>query len=209
MAPWRTFHWRYGQRHYSGSYWSATQDDLVVYESRLELTRLIYADFDQTVSHVVAQPFLIEALVAKKQRRHVPDFFLTTPDGPIVVDVKPVGRLQKPEIAFTLAWTRRLVQQRGWRYEIWSEPPRTELSNLRFLAGYRDERRFNRDLVQRQVNVDLDGCSIEEAISSQPDAAVAIVRSVVLHLIWRGHFTTDLSRPLSSKSRLHQRRSSE
>ena len=24
-APWRTFRWYFGQRHYSGTYWSATQ----------------------------------------------------------------------------------------------------------------------------------------------------------------------------------------
>ena len=36
-APWRTFRWYFGQRHYSGTYWSATQGDHVIYESRLEL----------------------------------------------------------------------------------------------------------------------------------------------------------------------------
>jgi hypothetical protein len=40
-VPWRTFRWYKGQRHYSGLYWSATMRDHVVYESRLELARLI------------------------------------------------------------------------------------------------------------------------------------------------------------------------
>jgi hypothetical protein len=26
-APWRTFRWHFGQRHYAGTYWSATQGD--------------------------------------------------------------------------------------------------------------------------------------------------------------------------------------
>jgi hypothetical protein len=43
--PWRTFRWYKGQRHYSGIYWSATMRDHVVYKSRLELSRLIFADF--------------------------------------------------------------------------------------------------------------------------------------------------------------------
>jgi hypothetical protein len=47
--PWRTFRWFKGQRHYSGRYWSATMRDHVVYESRLELSRLIFDDFDQAV----------------------------------------------------------------------------------------------------------------------------------------------------------------
>lgn len=45
-----------GQKHYSGSYWSSTQADHVIYESRLELARLLYADFDRDVTAIVAQP---------------------------------------------------------------------------------------------------------------------------------------------------------
>ena len=57
-VPWRTFRWYKGQRHYSGMYWSATMRDHVVYESRLELSRLIFADFDRVVQRILAQPFL-------------------------------------------------------------------------------------------------------------------------------------------------------
>jgi hypothetical protein len=42
-VPWRTFRSYKGQRHYSGMYWSATMHDHVVYESRLEMSRLIRA----------------------------------------------------------------------------------------------------------------------------------------------------------------------
>ncbi len=44
-APWRTFRWHLGQKHYSGSFWAATEQALVIYESRLELA-LLFADFD-------------------------------------------------------------------------------------------------------------------------------------------------------------------
>ena len=56
-VPWRTFRWRAGQVHYSGTYWFATTGDHVIYESRLELARLLFADYDRTVLHVIAQPF--------------------------------------------------------------------------------------------------------------------------------------------------------
>lgn len=74
--PWRTFRWREGQKHYSGLYWSSTMRDHVVYESRLELTRLLYADFDQVVTGVFAQPFLLSTTVDGRRRRHVPDFLV-------------------------------------------------------------------------------------------------------------------------------------
>ncbi|WP_405910163.1 hypothetical protein OG742_41780 [Streptomyces sp. NBC_00828] len=70
--PWRTFRWREGQKHYSGLYWSSVMRDHVVYESRLELTRLLYADFDQDVTAVFAQPFLLSTIVDGRRCRHVP-----------------------------------------------------------------------------------------------------------------------------------------
>src|SRR6516164_6546571 len=73
-SPWRTFRWYKGQRHFSGSYWSATMSDHVIYESRLELARLLYADFDRAVQSISAQPFLLKAQIAGQVRRHVPDF---------------------------------------------------------------------------------------------------------------------------------------
>jgi DNA-binding MarR family transcriptional regulator len=60
-VPWRTFRWYKGQRHYSGVYWSVTMHDHIVYESRLELLRLIFADFDRSVHRILAQPFLLKA----------------------------------------------------------------------------------------------------------------------------------------------------
>lgn len=50
----------------------------MIYESRLELARLLLADYDTTVRHVIAQPFLLRARVNRRIRRHVPDFLLFT-----------------------------------------------------------------------------------------------------------------------------------
>ena len=102
-APWRTFRWRRGQKHYSGTYWSAKQNAHVVYESRFELARLLLADFDTAVSHIVSQPFLLVTSVEGKQRKHIPDHLLITNDGPVVVDVKPRRHLTKPVVVRTFA----------------------------------------------------------------------------------------------------------
>ncbi|MFF5538607.1 TnsA-like heteromeric transposase endonuclease subunit [Streptomyces cinerochromogenes] len=95
--PWRTFRWRNGQKHYSGTHWSSTMRAHVLYESRLELTRLLYADFDQDVTAVFAQPILLTATVDGRKRRHVPDYLvLREKDVPLVVDVKPRDLLTRP-----------------------------------------------------------------------------------------------------------------
>jgi hypothetical protein len=87
--------------------------DPVTYESRLELARLLFADFDRRVNHVIAQPFLFRATVDNKQRKHVPVYLLVTGDGPVVVDVKPAGCLSDPKVMETLDWTRTFVESRG------------------------------------------------------------------------------------------------
>ncbi|WP_392751829.1 TnsA-like heteromeric transposase endonuclease subunit [Streptomyces sp. LN590] len=114
-VPWRTFRWFRGRKHYSGIYWAATTNDHVIYESRLELARLLFADFDPSVRHIVAQPFLLRADLEGKVRKHIPDYLLITGQGPVVVDVKPLHRVSKPEVAFTFDWTRRTVECVGSR----------------------------------------------------------------------------------------------
>jgi len=86
-VPWRTFRWRHGQQHYSGTYWSSVMSGHVIYESRLELTRL---HFDRATEAVLAQPFLLSARVDGGKRRHVPDFLILRRGRvPLVADVKP------------------------------------------------------------------------------------------------------------------------
>ncbi|MEV6524976.1 TnsA-like heteromeric transposase endonuclease subunit [Longispora sp. NPDC051575] len=110
-APWRSFRWYAGQRHLSGVYWSSTTSGHLAYESRLELARMQFADFDPTVSWIAAQPFLLQTVIKGCLCRHVPDLVLLGDAVPRVVDVKPLARLTDLVVAFTLAWAREAVQR--------------------------------------------------------------------------------------------------
>ena len=94
--PWRTFPWYLGQKNYAGLYWCATQNAHVGYESRLELSRLMLADFDPTARKIVSQPFQLRGIVGGERIRRVPDYMVCTDSGPLVIDVKPVRALQDP-----------------------------------------------------------------------------------------------------------------
>jgi hypothetical protein len=201
-VPWRTFRWFKGQRHYAGIDWCATTCDHVIYESRLELSRLIFADFDHSVLRILAQPFLLKAVVDGKIRRHIPDYFLVTDRGPVVVDVKPKHLQGKPDVAYTFTWTRRLVEARVWRYEVWSEPPTAELENVRFLAGYRRSWLFDAAMLDRVRDADMENRTFGELADGLDDCDPAAVRAAVLHLLWRGELKTDLSTPLSDRHQL-------
>lgn len=202
--PWRMFRWHHGQAHFSGWYWAATTRRHVVYESRLELARLLLADFDPSVAAIAAQPFYLSALVNGKERNHVPDFLLLDGDAVVsVVNVKPADRLADPMVAEALGWAGAVFAERGWRHEIWTGVPAVQLSNVRFLAAYRDPGRLDPTVVSavaETVTGPLRLCEVERAWRQRD----ADVRAAVLHLLWRGVVRTDLSVPLSAEMMLER-----
>jgi hypothetical protein len=200
--PWREFRWRAGQKHYSGTYWTATEGRHVIYESRLELARVLFADFDRSVHHICAQPFLLTTRSNSVERKHIPDYLLMTDQGPKIVDVKPAHRLSHPDVEATFAWTRAALERRGWIYEVWSEPNEVELQNIRFLAGFRRPYLFDPSLLATLRGIDPDGSSIAEAIRTLTDWPAPLTRSALLHLLWSQEFAVDIGVPLRSSSTL-------
>ena len=204
--PWRMFRWRHGQAHYSGWYWCATSGGHVVYESRLELARLLLADFDPRVVAIAAQPFLVAAGAGKRMRRHVPDFLLINADGLVtVVNVKPSEQLADPKVAEALGWAEAMFTGRGWRHEIWSGACVTLLANVRFLAAYRRADRVDpgavaaiSDAVTGRVSV---GEAETELLSRFP---IEVCRPALLHLVWTGVLRAELDEPLSAATALER-----
>jgi hypothetical protein len=204
VAPWRQFRWHRGQAHYSGLYWSATTGDHVAYESRLELARLLLADFAPQVGWIVAQPFVVEATMAGKLRRHVPDFVLIEGSRTVtVVNVKPADRIGDPKVTATFEWATQAFESRGWRHEVWTGAPEVLLANVRFLAGYRRRDRLDGGLVDAVMAVADDGGTIGDVeCRCQSIGPPDLVRPALLHLLWSGRLRTDLSAVLSDRSAL-------
>lgn len=203
-SPWRTFRWRHGQPHYSGWYWSSTAGAHVVYESRLELARLLLADFDPDVVAIAAQPFSVTAEVDGVRRRHVPDFLLLHADESVtVVNVKPADQLDRPKTAAALEWAGEVFTGRGWRHEVWSGIDPTVLSNVRFLAAYRHPDRVDQATATRLAEQIVGVASLGELEAGSPGRADD-VRAAALHLVWRGVFHASLDAPLSEATMLER-----
>jgi hypothetical protein len=205
-VPWRRFRSRQGQAHLSGSYWAATTGWHVVYESRLELARLLLADFDVDVVDIYAQPCRLVARVGGRQRRHVPDFLLVSTRGVVmVVNVKPTHRLADPRVAEALDWPRELFTGHGWRFEIWSGCDPVVLDNVRFLAGYRRREIVPDEAVDRACRAVIDGEPLAVAERRLTRGAPPwAARPALLAGLWRGRLSTDLTRPLSGESTLRR-----
>lgn len=164
--------------------------------------RLLMADFDRSVSKIVAQPFLLRARVDGKVRRHIPDYWLLTDNGPVVVDVKPAARLSNPMVQATFEWTRTVVESLGWQFEIACEQPEARLETVRFLAGYRRAERISQTVLSALRALNLDGLQFSDAIQlvGQPEP---LVRAGLLHMLWTHELIADLSEVLCSKTVLH------
>jgi hypothetical protein len=90
-VPWRAMRSRRGQTHLTGSYWSSTMGTQVIFESQLELARLLLADFDPEVVGIRAQPCWMRHRGKGRVRRHVPDFLLTLRSSKSLLSSQPAG----------------------------------------------------------------------------------------------------------------------
>lgn len=198
--PVRDFRWYKGRRHYSGWYYAATVGGLVAYESRLELARILLADFDPGVAGIAAQPFYLTGRDDDRLRRHVPDLLLVHADGLVtVVDVKAPSRMKDPEVTAQFAWTHHVCARRGWVYETWSGGDPTVVENVRFLAGFRRPELLETDRIPAVLAAARSHSAvggIEAALAAS--MPLEVVRPLVLHLIWSGALVADLRRPLGS-----------
>jgi hypothetical protein len=203
-VPWRKTRSARGQAHYPGYFWSATMSGHVIYESRLELARLLLADFDRGVTAITAQPFLLQARVAGTARRHVPDFLLAHADKSVrVVNVKPAGRLADPQTAEALAWPGQLIEEHGWQYEVWSGADPVLLANLRFLAGCRRPGLLPEDLLDEVLAAVRPGDTIGGVTGRVAGARTpGEVKAAVLRLLWQQRLAADLHSHLDADSAL-------
>jgi hypothetical protein len=201
--PVREFRWVKGQRHYSGWYWSATTGGLVVYESRLEMARIMLADFCPDVVGIAAQPMQLVGTDGDRTRRHVPDLLLVHADGGVtVVDVKSPHKRQDVEVRALMDWTRHTVGLRGWAFEEWYGAAAQVLTNVAFLAGYRRRGVVAEELIPAVLQATAEGASPLEIGQRMKPVHPLLVRPVVLHLVWSGRLSADLDAPLAVTSLL-------
>jgi hypothetical protein len=181
-----------------GPYWSATEPDHVIDESRLELANLLLADFDPTVHQIVAQPFSLRADVNGQIRRHIPDFLWDTDDGPAVVDVVRAERMAQPKIVLVCAWTKIIIESSGWSYIVVNEPPAIRLGNLHFLSGYRRDSLINPEVLRemRSCGAQFAGMSIADVEQGIGTHAHLLVRPALMHLLWCHEYSVNLDESL-------------
>lgn len=196
----RFFAWP-GKRNYEGLWWSSTVRAHVPFESLLEREYLMWADFEPYIVAIAAQPLaLVWPRGTTGHKNHVPDFFvrLSNGDGRLV-DVRHPGCVDDAAAQFDL--TRHVCAEVGWDYEVFTGlDPLTE-QNVRWLAGYRQDRcaptddAFNAitSSFAHPLRLGLGAHRVARTTGVPKDMALANV----LHLLWWRQLSANLCSPLS------------
>jgi hypothetical protein len=193
----RPFQYYKGQQHFPGRYYSATERCHIGYESRLEWSCALMADFSRDVYRVISQPFRLRARVDGRPRRYTADYLLFGTSGLTVIEVKPAVHLNKPKVQATIAWVREVVEDAGWVFKTFSEPDKAVLANVQFFAGYRRPESVHPEVLCELRTHDLCGMSFAGAVDLV-DGPAPRVRAALLHMLWRQEVCIDLSRPLAA-----------
>ncbi|WP_405219038.1 TnsA-like heteromeric transposase endonuclease subunit [Agrococcus sp. Ld7] len=184
------------QRHYSGLYWSFKNRDHVVYESRLELARLLVADIDPATQRIAAQPMQLVGVDGSRMRRHVPDFLIVRiDDRPLVVDVKPARFAAKPEVADVLRWTARLCSARGLDYQVWSGTDPVVIRNIEWLQAAR-----RRPLPVATLIEKIRGMAETPIPLGQLLSQTSATHQDLFRLVWHGTLQLELASTLSDET---------
>lgn len=203
-GPSRALARRKEMMHRNGAYFSTTNDDLLVYETRLELQRLRCADFDPRMALLRSQPFTLYGLNENRIRRHVPDFCFVDDQGTFrIVNVKDPHEAVKPKVIDFHRWVDGQLATAGLSHEVFTGFDRVVDQNLQNIAGAR-------------VRSWLSHYPLAEIyLAWEPGDSIGflewrlrntiphyVTRASIRHLLWAGHFKTDLTQTLSSRSRL-------
>ena len=105
------------QKHIPGFFWVSQMNELVWYESRLEMFILKQLDFTQKIKAILPQPFFLHFSSDGKRRYHIPDFLVWLKSGQyMLVNVKPKRYLGKPINQRSFGACERLCESLGWSY---------------------------------------------------------------------------------------------
>jgi len=187
------------QKHIPGFFWVSQVNDLVWYESRLEMIILKQLDFTQKIKAILPQPFCLHFSSDEKRRRHIPDFLIWLEDGQqLLVNVKPRRHVEKPLNQRSFKACADFCETLGWTYVTLSEPNPIFLANLNWLAGYRRiPAKFN-DFAVVIIDKASERQSIKDLLADV--GPPALVRPVLFFLMWKRQLDFDTRALLTNDS---------
>lgn len=187
------------QKHIPGLFWVSQINELVWYESRLEMFILKQLDFTQKIKAILPQPFCLHYQADGKRRHHIPDFLVWLDGGRrLLVNVKPRRHVEKPQNQRSFKACTELCESLGWDYLTLSEPNPIFLANLNWLAGYRRVPAKFDEYASKIVEMASTRQTVHELLDCFGPKSV--VRPILFYLMWKRFLEFDTRAVLSSTS---------
>ena len=187
------------QKHIPGFFWVSQINEMVWYESRLEMFVLKQLDFTQKIKAILPQPFCLHFKAEDRRKRHIPDFLVWLEGGHrLLVNVKPRKYVDRPLNQRSFQACTELCETLGWSYTTLSEPDPVFLANLNWLAGYRrvpeNFNKFATTIIEKAVKRQ----TVKELMAGLGHES--LVRPVLFFLMWKRQLDFDTRSLLSNTS---------
>ncbi len=188
------------QVNYPGLYWQSQLDSHIWYESLFEMTALMWLDYRHELRGLASQPMLLQFADGTK---HFPDFFALHANGrQVLYDVKPADRISD-RFRAQAQETRRICDEIGWGYEIFTGIDRVLNRNLTWLSAYRSPRyrpeSTLKDAVLARFEEPMEfGAATQIRLFENKKQGISTISS----LLWTRALTFDMSHPLCTQTNL-------
>ena len=195
---------RHGQQHRTGWYASKKAGRSLKFESGLERLRMMFLDFDPTVTTYAAQPFTLLWRADGKLYGYTPDLLIVRPgQGRTVEDVKPEPfRASKKNLpAFQAA--EEALSDVDITFSVWSRPPLVLCSNVQYLAGFRRVPIRTPELTRTLLGALASGPLPLGVLAARADQEL-LARPVLYHLLWNHRLQADLNAPLGNSTLIYR-----
>ena len=194
----------HGQQHRTGYYASRKAGRPLKFESGLERLRMMFLDFDPTVTTYAAQPFTLTWDRNGETYHYTPDLLIVRPGQERTVeDVKPPQFRNSSKNAPAFQAAREAFPPVGLSFNLWSPPSAIVCYNVRHLAGYRRTPIYtptlSREILARTAEGPVPLAELAEATGHH-----LLTRPVIFHLLWTRRLSTNLEQPLSHDSLIHR-----
>lgn len=195
--PFRGFTWRAKQKHRPGLQFMVSTGRHHAFESLEEQRLLLALDF-LGVREVLPQPFELGFDHVGGRGRHIPDFLAVMPDGMVLFDVRPAGRIgEDDQLKFDAA--ALAAQSCGWHYAVvtgWRQHVHVVLDHLS------SQRRPLQDQLglQPQLIEPLRSGPVPFGELVERTSLPAVARAHATHLLWHRGLGVDLGVPLGDRS---------
>lgn len=190
-----------GHRHIPVLAFCVTTGEVVGVESGLEYELLLERDRDTAVSWLVPQPCRLSwRQNSGRARSHVPDLLEQRTDGSVVLwDVRPQDR-RNPRFEEAVEITSAACAKVGWTHQVFTGHG-TELRHaLRWLASYRMPHPWHGPATAELRRILPTGGTVSMVLEA--DRGGGHLVQTMWHLLWKCELVADLTKPLTTVTRL-------